>query len=79
MPEYEEFTAYVSNNRGNTGEILEEVSGVPDDIFLEVDAEQVPWNFLRKGKADGGIIDLAGGGRVGMFRSGGIFKGITRN
>ena len=26
MPEYEEFTAYTSNNRGNTGEILEEVS-----------------------------------------------------
>ena len=73
MPEYEEFTAYVSNNRGNTGEILEEVSGVPDDIFLEV-GEQVP-EFLRKGKADGGIIDLAGGGRVGMFK-GGIFKGI---
>ena len=56
MPEYEEFTAYVSNNRGNTGEILEEVSGVPDDIFLEV-GEQVP-EFLRKGKADGGIISL---------------------
>ena len=62
MPEYEEFTAYVSNNRGNTGEILEEVSGVPDDIFLEV-GEQIP-EFLRKGKADGGIIDLAGGGNV---------------
>ena len=62
MPEYEEFTAYVSNNRGNTGEILEEVSGVPDDIFLEV-GEQVP-EFLRKGKADGGIINLAGGGKV---------------
>ena len=73
MPEYEENTSYISNNRENTGEILEEVSGVPDDIFLEV-GEQVP-EFLRKGKADGGIIDLAGGGRVGMFK-GGIFKGI---
>ena len=73
MPEYEEFTAYTSNNRGNTGEILEEVSGVPDDIFLEV-GEQIP-EFLRKGKADGGIIDLAGGGRVNL-RSGGIPKGL---
>jgi hypothetical protein len=73
MPEYEEFTAYVSNNRGNTGEILEEVSGVPDDIFLEV-GEQIP-EFLRKGKADGGIINLAGGGRVNL-RSGGIPKAL---
>ena len=68
MPEYEEFTAYVSNNRGNTGEILEEVSGVPDDIFLEV-GEQVP-EFLRKGKAEGGIINLAGGGRVNLAKGG---------
>jgi len=75
MPEYEEFTAYVSNNRGNTGEILEEVSGVPDDIFLEV-GEQVP-EFLRKGKgkADGGIISLADGGRVNL-RGGGIPKAL---
>ena len=73
MPEYEEFTAYVSNNRGNTGEILEEVSGVPDDIFLEV-GEQVP-EFLRKGKADGGIIDLAGGGRVGKWMGGSMSAG----
>jgi hypothetical protein len=73
MPEYEENTSYISNNRENTGEILEELSGVPDDIFLEV-GEQVP-EFLRKGKADGGIINLANGGRVGMFR-GGIPKAI---
>jgi len=71
MPEYEENTSYISNNRENTGEILEEVSGVPDDIFLEV-GEQVP-EFLRKGKADGGIINLAGGGRVNL-RFGGIPK-----
>ena len=38
------------------------MSGVTDDIFKEV-GEQIP-EFLRKGKADGGIIDLAGGGRV---------------
>ncbi len=73
MPEYEEFTAYVSNNRGNTGEILEEVSGVPDDIFLEV-GEQVP-EFLRKGKADGGIIDLAGDDRVGKWMGGSMSAG----
>ena len=48
--------------------ILEEVSGVPDDIFLEV-GEQIP-EFLRKGKADGGIINLAGGGRVELAKGG---------
>jgi len=68
IPEYEENTSYISNNRGNTGEILEEVSGVPDDIFLEV-GEQIP-EFLRKGKADGGIINLAGGGRVELAKGG---------
>ena len=73
MPEYEENTSYISNNRENTGEILEEVSGVPDDIFLEV-GEQVP-EFLRKGKADGGIIDLAGQDRVGRWMGGSMSAG----
>ena len=73
MPEYEENTSYISNNRENTGEILEEVSGVPDDIFLEV-GEQIP-EFLRKGKADGGIIDLAGDDRVGRWMGGSMSAG----
>ena len=73
LPEYEENTLYISNNRGNTGEILEEVSGVPDDIFLEV-GEQVP-EFLRKGKADGGIINLAGQDRVGRWMGGSMSAG----
>jgi len=73
LDEYEENTSYISNNRGNTGEILEEVSGVPDDIFLEI-GEQVP-EFLRKGKAEGGIINLAGGGRVNLAK-GGITRGL---
>jgi hypothetical protein len=67
MPEYEEFTAYTSNNRGNTGEILEEVSGVPDDIKLDAEMEM---ELFRKGKADGGIINLAGGGRVELAKGG---------
>ena len=81
MPEYEEFTAYVSNNRGNTGEILEEVSGVPDDVLKEVEAGSgnVPESFYTGPnaikKADGGIINLAGGGRVNL-RTGGIPKGL---
>jgi len=73
MPEYEENTSYISNNRENTGEILEEVSGVPDDIFLEV-GEQIP-EFLRKGKADGGIINLAGQDRVGRWMGGSMSAG----
>ena len=60
--EYEENTSYISNNRENTGEILEEISGVPDDIFKEV-GEAVP-EAIRKGKADGGRIGYAGGKKV---------------
>jgi hypothetical protein len=60
--EYEENTSYISNNRENTGEILEEVSGVPDDIFEEV-GEAVP-EAIRKGKADGGRMGYAGGKKV---------------
>ena len=47
--EYEENTSYISNNRENTGEILEEISGVPDDIFKEV-GEAVPEALLEKEK-----------------------------
>ena len=62
MPEYEENTSYISNNRENTGEILEEVSGVPDDIFLEV-GEELP-EIIRKTKADGGRIGFNKGKAV---------------
>ena len=64
MPEYEEFTAYVSNNRGNTGEILEEVSGVPDDVLKEVEAGSgnVPESFYTGPNA----IKKADGGRIGF-------------
>jgi hypothetical protein len=71
QPDYEEGTAYLRNDGPNTGDVLDEMSGVTDDIFKEV-GEQIP-EFLRKGKADGGIIDLAGGGRVNL-RFGGIPK-----
>mgnify|MGYP001475570310 CR=1 FL=1 len=72
-PQYDEGTSYLRNDGPNTGEVYDEMSGIPDDIFKEV-GEEVP-EFLRKEKAEGGIINLAGGGRVGMFK-GGIFKGI---
>ena len=71
QPDYEEGTAYLRNDGPNTGDVLDEMSGVTDDIFKEV-GEQIP-EFLRKGKADGGIIDLAGGGRVNL-KFGGIPK-----
>jgi len=66
LDEYEENTSYISNNRENTGEILEEVSGVPDDIFEEV-GEAIP-EAIRKGQADGG--------RIG-YKVGKIVKGIA--
>jgi hypothetical protein len=62
LDEYEENTSYISNKRENTGEILEEISGVPDDIFKEV-GETVP-EIIRKTKADGGRIGYAGGKKV---------------
>jgi hypothetical protein len=67
IPEYEENTSYISNNRENTGGILDEVDGVPDDIKLDAEMEM---ELFRKGKADGGIIDLAGGGRVELAKGG---------
>jgi hypothetical protein len=81
-PEYEEGTSYLRNDGPNTGSVLDEMSGLPDDIFKEV-GEELPeamrlhknYQEFRKTKAEGGIISLADGGRVGMFR-GGIPKAI---
>jgi hypothetical protein len=47
-PEYEENTSYISNNRENTGGILDDVDGVPDDVI-----EEANYTF---DKADGGRI-----------------------
>ena len=72
-PQYDEGTSYLRNDGPNTGEVYDEMSGIPDDIFKEV-GEEVP-EFLRKEKAEGGIINLAGGGRVNL-KGGGIPRAL---
>ena len=53
-PEYEENTSYISNNRENTGEILEVLDGVPDDILKEVgEAKSIK-------RASGGLAYMLG-------------------
>jgi hypothetical protein len=81
-PEYEEGTSYLRNDGPNTGDILDEMSGVTDDIFKEV-GEELPeamrlhknYQEFRKTKADGGIINLANGGRVGRWMGGPLSAG----
>ena len=52
--EYEENTSYISNNRGDTGGILEELDGVPDDILKEVgEAKSIK-------RASGGLAYMLG-------------------
>jgi len=56
-PEYEENTSYISNNRENTGGILDNVDGVPDEVLKEVGEAVVK-------KADGGRIGYKLGKKV---------------
>ena len=72
-PQYDEGTSYLRNDGPNTGEVYDEMSGIPDDIFKEV-GEEIP-EFLRKEKAEGGIINLAGGGRENL-KGGGIPRAL---
>ena len=60
--EYTEDTSLIRSDRPAEGEVMETVSGVPDDIFLEV-GEEIP-EIIRKEKADGGRIGYAGGKKV---------------
>src|SRR5210317_831015 len=70
QPEYEEGTAYLRTDREYAGEVVDEMSGISDDIFKEV-GEEVP-EAIRKtkadAKADGGRIGFSGGG-MGIFRA----------
>ena len=70
-PEYEENTSYISNNRENTGGILDEVDGVTDDVLKEVEAGSgnVPESFYTGPNA----IKKADGGRIGFSAGGGKF------
>jgi len=73
--EYEEGTAFVRNDRGYTGEVVEESTTISDDIFREV-GEELP-EAVRKTKA-GDIInkakpgEYADGGRIGYAKGKGV-------
>ena len=54
--EYTEDTSLIRSDRPAEGEIMETVSGVPDDIFEEV-GEAIP-EAIRKEKAGGGIMKI---------------------
>jgi len=58
--EYEEGTALLRSDREYAGEVVDEMSGISDDIFKEI-GEEVP-EAIRKTKADGGRIGYVGGG-----------------
>ena len=62
--EYEEGTALLRSDREYAGEVVDEMSGISDDVFKEV-GEEVP-EAIRKTKADGGRIGFSGGG---IFRA----------
>ena len=62
QPKYEEGTTYLRNDGPETGSVLDEMSGLSDDIYEEA-GEAVP-EAIRKGKADGGRMGYAGGKKV---------------
>jgi hypothetical protein len=60
--EYEEGTALLRSDREYAGEVVDEMSGISDDVFKEV-GEEVP-EAIRKTKADGGRIGFSAGKTV---------------
>ncbi len=62
QPEYNEGTAYIRSDREYAGDVVDEMSGIADDIFEEV-GEAIP-KAIRKGKAEGGRMGYAGGSKV---------------
>ena len=66
QPEYEEGRALLRNDRGNKGEIVEEIEGVSDDVIIE--GTQFEDNLSDFGKADGGRINHAVGGIAKLIK-----------
>ena len=60
QPEYEEGRALLRNDRGNKGEIVEEIEGVSDDVIKEGTIFED--TLSEFGKADGGRIGYGIGG-----------------
>jgi hypothetical protein len=78
QPDYEEGTAYIRSDREYAGDVVDEMSGIADDIYEEV-GEAIP-EAIRKGKADGGRMGYAGGGmgkRAFLKMLGGVGAGIA--
>jgi hypothetical protein len=78
QPDYEEGTAYIRSDREYAGDVVDEISGIADDIYEEV-GEAIP-EAIRKGKADGGRMGYAGGGmgkRAFLKMLGGVGAGIA--
>jgi hypothetical protein len=59
QPDYQEGTAYIRSDREYAGDVVDEMSGIADDIYEEV-GEAIP-EAIRKGKADGGRIGYGKG------------------
>jgi hypothetical protein len=59
-PEYEEGRALLRSDKGNKGEIVEEIEGVSDDVIKE--GTMFEDTIAEFGKADGGRIGYVGGG-----------------
>jgi hypothetical protein len=62
QPEYEEGTAYIRSDKQFSGDVVDEMSGIADDIYEEAGVP-IP-EAIRKGKADGGRMGYAGGKKV---------------
>jgi hypothetical protein len=69
--EYEENTSYISNNRGNTGDVLDVEDGVPDSVIMEVEAGS--GNVPESSYTGPNKIKRADGGRIG-YNIGGLSK-----
>ena len=66
--DYTEDTSFMRTSRGNRGEVMDTVDGLPDDLL-----EELGETIIKK--ADGGIINLANGGRVGRWMGGPLSAG----
>jgi hypothetical protein len=51
LPEYEANTSYTSNNRGNTGEILDSMDGVTEEVVEDAMEEALKPGFNQGGRA----------------------------
>ena len=59
--EYVEDTSYVGTSRGDRGEIIDSVDGVPDEVIQEGTMfEDTMTEFGKTKKADGGIAKMLG-------------------